>query len=373
MGLSNSPPQDNEIEVSVFGPGFGECILIHLGNKEWLVVDSCLDPEHKEPYPLIYLNKLGIDPKYSIKYILATHWHDDHIRGLSRIVEVCKDAEFICSSAFGKKEFTTLVDAYSKHTMLQDSGIEEFNRILTYNLLRRPKKSIKLASGDRPLYTSNNSCPDLRYSIYSLSPSDHAMLNAVLDIARLLPEAKTTKIRFPNIQPNNTCVVLLIIIGELALLLGADLEEMGDPNMGWMNIIASQTRPAIKAILYKISHHGSPNADHQDIWTSLLDGYFHAVLTPFTHGNVYLPRETDLRRIKANTGTNETYITSLPRWIRPITRNSTVERTIRESGIKLMRYNNSHGHVRFRLNAKARPYTWHVDLDGQATNIENLI
>jgi hypothetical protein len=34
-----SRPADDQIEVSLFGPGYGECCLIHIGNGKWIVVE----------------------------------------------------------------------------------------------------------------------------------------------------------------------------------------------------------------------------------------------------------------------------------------------------------------------------------------------
>ncbi len=40
--MADSPGQDI-IEVSIFGPGKGEPILVHLGRNEWIIVDSCIN------------------------------------------------------------------------------------------------------------------------------------------------------------------------------------------------------------------------------------------------------------------------------------------------------------------------------------------
>ena len=52
-----------------------------------MLVDSCLFPKtkDKEPISLYYLNQIGVDPS-SVQTIVASHWHDDHIRGLSALV-----------------------------------------------------------------------------------------------------------------------------------------------------------------------------------------------------------------------------------------------------------------------------------------------
>ncbi len=92
------PPKSNEIEISLFGPGYGEALLVHFGKNHWVSVDSCVD-EQKNPITLKYLEAMGLQADSSLKQIIATHWHDDHIRGISKILKACPDSEFICSSA----------------------------------------------------------------------------------------------------------------------------------------------------------------------------------------------------------------------------------------------------------------------------------
>ena len=51
----NTAPKEEEIEVSIIGPGYGECILLHVGHNDWVVVDSCINPKTKKPAALEYL------------------------------------------------------------------------------------------------------------------------------------------------------------------------------------------------------------------------------------------------------------------------------------------------------------------------------
>ena len=43
--MPSQRPATNEVEISLFGPGYGECIVIHVGENEWVIVDSCIDAE----------------------------------------------------------------------------------------------------------------------------------------------------------------------------------------------------------------------------------------------------------------------------------------------------------------------------------------
>lgn len=98
-------PRPDQIEVCVFGPNFGECIVLHLGDGNWAIVDSCVYGPSKEPSALLYLQALGIAPATAIKVILATHWHDDHCKGISQVVEAAPDASLWISQTLTSLEF----------------------------------------------------------------------------------------------------------------------------------------------------------------------------------------------------------------------------------------------------------------------------
>ena len=70
-------------------------------------MDLCVD-EAKSPAALNYLRQIGVDPGRSVRMIVVTHWHDDHIRGIAQVVSNCPEAAFVCPAAFRDKEFLTL-------------------------------------------------------------------------------------------------------------------------------------------------------------------------------------------------------------------------------------------------------------------------
>jgi glyoxylase-like metal-dependent hydrolase (beta-lactamase superfamily II) len=124
-----TPPRRNELELSLFGPGIGESLVIHSGNGEWVVVDSCLD-EQRRAVALSYLESLGVGVAAQVKLVLVTHWHDDHIRGMSQVVAAAKTAEFAYSAALAGQEFFNLVAARNEVSLIgQTSGVDEFKAI----------------------------------------------------------------------------------------------------------------------------------------------------------------------------------------------------------------------------------------------------
>ncbi|MBF0549270.1 MAG: MBL fold metallo-hydrolase [Deltaproteobacteria bacterium] len=349
------PPSSDEVEISVFGPGFGECIVLHVGENNWIIVDSCIQVDQKVPAALAYLKKIGVNPGDAVRLVIATHWHDDHIRGIGKVLEACNTAQFICSEALNTAEFLTLVRAYGKRIMMQQTtGIDEFNHVL--DILGKRAKSAtrndvpKFAIADRILWDKGNSRlgnTSISCRISALSPTDAASLASKLEIVDLLPHEKDSKRRLQALTPNQAAVVLWVNVGGVHVLLGSDLEEISGSNMGWSTIVQSAILPEQKARFFKIPHHGSRTAHCDSVWSDMLEANPIAVLTPFRNGSVTLPTPDDLRRIIALSP--NTYVTAAPTLSRSRKRIPAVERTIKEIGGSIRQIQHVMGHVRFRI------------------------
>src|SRR4051794_11233398 len=90
-------PDHGELEVSIFGRGVGECVVIHVGSNEWMVVDS-FHTESDLPVALEYFETIGVDPRSAVRLIIATHWHTDHFRGLAKLARRCRRARLVSSA-----------------------------------------------------------------------------------------------------------------------------------------------------------------------------------------------------------------------------------------------------------------------------------
>ena len=123
------PPDPDELEVSLFGPGFGECVVVHAGCGEWIIIDSCVGADGQTPAALDYLKRIGVDLAAAVKRVVATHWHNDHVRGLSRTMQECVSARFICSQALWTKEFVALSELWRKQR-LATSPLAEITRVM---------------------------------------------------------------------------------------------------------------------------------------------------------------------------------------------------------------------------------------------------
>src|SRR5437870_3908933 len=97
-------PNPDQLELSLFGPGYGECVVVHLGARKWMVVDSCWDAAADRAVALRYLEGIGVDIATDIVLVVITHWHDDHIQGAASIVRAAGSAEVVCSMALRNEE-----------------------------------------------------------------------------------------------------------------------------------------------------------------------------------------------------------------------------------------------------------------------------
>ena len=359
MTEDGTPPGKRELECTVLGPGYGESVVLHVGDGVWILVDSCLDAEGT-PRALRYLEGIGLDPAQSVALIVTTHWHDDHIRGMAKLVDACREATFCCAGVLCQGEFLAAAHALeSRHLSVKGSGVREIHDVLTR--LRERASRPTVAFADRRIFVRGG-C-----KIWSLSPSDASFQRFLESIGRLLPGSRQTKTRLPSLSPNEVAVVLRIEVEEVAILLGSDLEKRG-----WIEILKSEARPPGKASAFKIPHHGGESAHEPEVWTRMLVPHPFAVLTPWHRGGRYLPSQDDASRILSDTP--NAYATASIDASRPARsrRNPTVDRTIRESGISLRRFPTSTGAVRLRrpLCSGAQ---WRVEKFGSACHLKELV
>ncbi len=347
-----SLPESDEVEVSVWGPGYGETILIHALNNEWIIVDSCIDPIEKRPPVIDYLKRIGVNPAEAVKLIAATHWHDDHIRGLSELFDVCKSADFLMSEALTKREFITLTQTIGKNAKIEGtSGLEEMYRI--FSILDRERDGSSKRKMKVPIRACENKCvwvspTDPRIRLTSLSPSSYSIFQSDHELADLIPKEKEPKRWiFPKIKnQNHVAVALWFEIADMTLLLGSDLEDDNNANRGWTAIVNSNCKPPGKANIYKIPHHGSETGDLNRVWEEMLIDAPCAVCSPFNRGKT-LPSVDDIQRIGGYTP--NAFITSVRKVRKSIViKDPTVKKTITESGIKFHDREYFPGMVRFR-------------------------
>ena len=359
MGLEVSPDPE-ELEVSLFGPGVGEAIAVHLGGGSWMLVDSCINSATGVPASAQYLAQLGV-PTEKVKLIVGTHWHDDHMRGLADLVDTYPDARFFCTPILKDGDFHAFVPGGSTR-MLTSAGTSELAKVLDVFDDRqvRTGRNPMLVWPDRLLWQEGADW------VRSLSPSDTGVREFLDQMTAVYPAAGDAKSRVSTIRPNETSVVLWIEVGDGVVLLGADLEHRANPLLGWGAILASHLRPQRRADVFKVPHHGSATGHDQELWDEMLVSGPIAVLTPFARSG--LPRAEDVNRICALA--SEAYITAplAPGKVRR--RVSTVTKTIEGAVRYLREAEPPTGHIRLRKQ-RSSGAPWSVELFLPAASLCN--
>lgn len=366
---SGAVPALDELEVSLFGPGIGESVAVHLGSNEWLVVDSCCPSGSRTPAALAYLQQIGVDVASAVKIIVVTHWHDDHIAGISKVLEAAPSAKLYCSAALNGNEFLKFVMLYRKNAMQRaSSGVDEMYEVLS--LLRKTRRAVgRDVRSVGPEWVKANECLWRREapaaSLHALSPSAGALTLALQEFGdardTLMPRRRAVAQ-----TPNEVAVALWIEVGGVRVLLGSDLEESSDPNCGWQAIVASTAKPPGKAHVLKVPHHGSETAHSDDVWRFMLEPRPHAILTTFTRGKP-LPTEADVQRLRGLSGS--LHATTPPRGWSPPRRDAAVDRTVKEAVKNRRVLRGQMGHVRLRCKMGQPTPRFDIELLGPALEL----
>ncbi|WP_295839824.1 MBL fold metallo-hydrolase [uncultured Microbacterium sp.] len=309
-GVLLEPPAADEVEVSIFGPGRGECIVVHVGDGVWITVDSCRNGRTGDHPALDYFDRIGVNVAEDVTLVVATHAHDDHTAGVSAIYKAATSARFATSSAFTTAEFfaLTILDEAAA-PKITESVRREFRAVLE-EVERRPVATaphlLNLREGVRVVDATLPSSHSV--IIRALSPSDQAIHRSKLSVSRAEIEGKPIRISKPD--PNEYSIALWIEINnEIALLLGGDLLN-GPTACGWRRVHATHESD-LKASVVKVPHHGSQNSHYSPMWDDFVRPDALALLAPFRMSQkTSIPTSTDVERILS--AVERAFITAKP-------------------------------------------------------------
>ncbi len=267
---------------------------MHLGDREWMIVDSCVAPDDTIPV-LDYLSGVGADAAVDVKLVVATHWHDDHVRGISRVLQTCEQARFACSGVLSPKQLVEAIGALrSAHRFdarRTTSGVDEMRRTLELLKPGNGRPAALWSVEGLPLFRRT----DPRCEVTALAPGQRALSIAYQQIAPLVREGVRGRVPKPN--ENLGAVVLWVQVGDVSLLLGADLEETPDPQTGWTAVCDCAMRPGGRAEVFKVPHHGSKNGHQHRVWDELLVVSPEHVVCPHSLAGNHLPTPEDIQRL----------------------------------------------------------------------------
>ncbi|HEY5751211.1 MAG TPA: MBL fold metallo-hydrolase [Chryseolinea sp.] len=284
---------DTVIEIIVLGGvnAYGESIIVHDGKNNWFIIDSFVSD--KVPAPLHYLQSRGVNLQH-VKRVVATHWHNDHIRGLDEVVKQCTEAEFFCSQACNSKEFEAVLKATNASRAIDTTSV--MSSILT--TLKGRDKHYAGALAGVLLFSDAN--PFLSQLI-ALSPSQKTCDNSRAEYSKKEQNALFGNYAVASPTPNDKSVVLFFEINGQKIVLGADLEVSNGVDAafkGWAAVCSHALCPTGISV-FKAAHHGSRNGRSHDFWTRNLSPTAKIGLTCFNRGQDPPPSAADIQEILA--------------------------------------------------------------------------
>ena len=316
--------ENEEIELLVFGRGYGECILIKYSKDEYALVDCFKNPVTNNPIVIDYFNAINELPE-KINIIVVTHWHKDHISGISDVIPLANSNVKIVLNPIVKE------NDFNKFIFLNGSSTNEFRKI--YEYIKQHPQSLCYSGQNKQL------CKTKCSYINTLSPQDFEIFSYIDNLNRKLI---TNKVYYDI--PDNNClsIVLLFRYKKQGILLGSDMVNNSDTNLGWNGIINNYTD--IKSNIFKIPHHGSITGHNDKIWTNLLQDCPTSILTTFNKGSK-LPTDEDIQRIKNLSeklyiiGSNTKKDKNKERLAKKVLKDVSIKAVTQEIGLVRYRYN----------------------------------
>jgi hypothetical protein len=357
-------PSRTTVEITLIGPGYGEAIALHLGDGQWVTIDSCvrrLANGVEQNATLAYFSEIGVDPATQVIANIATHWHNDHVAGLADLVAACNKALFCCAAAFREDDFIEFAEI---NAAPDPSAVTRRTSEITavFKLLADHRRPAKFLTTDTFILNSGSA------KVWALSPSHFRLEQFLRRVGGAMPKVKTPMAWIGDLKPNDIAVVTAIEFSDCLLIFGADLEEV--PGRGWTRLLEEVQclRPGTAAV-FKVPHHGSETGHCLEVWQQRIAGSGISILTPFGRGRKPLPTSEDVARILSFTP--KAYSSARLASIAPIKRDPSVERIIREGGLKIRGSEPKAGQLRLRREIGGA-LDWNVELIGNAVRLAEV-
>lgn len=298
-------PSKNELEISLFGPGYGESIVLHIPKVGWGIIDSCttrIGRNHVIP-PLEYLLHL-LSPQYpKLAFVVLTHPHEDHYKGLDRVIkDYPGGTQRVCWYAGdGIRELKRYIVQQKVALRNVLPGFVEVLKSMEETVRsgaqwrRLGEMTVVFDLDDVEIEEYGNT--DIR--MIALSPSAASIKKYVEKLFEIFPKPGEPVLPMKDETHNLISVALFLKLGNLQIILGSDVESNSSKSTGWSGIICNRDCPELWANLVKVAHHGSENGFSPLAWQKHCDKLKPlAIMTPFCKGSILLPKREDTEKLR---------------------------------------------------------------------------
>ncbi len=268
--------------MHVFGSGRGESILIRLPEGQWGLVDHyASSPNDPASSPVRdYLDSQGVE---QLEFVCLTHPHDDHYRGLIKILERFVPRHLWLFPALDPRTAKRLEEYIGlvEHDSCDHQGdADELAQILNWCNQRKKRGKnrcrIKFVGLGKDLYPSPER-PNAVVKIRGMGPPDPLISSYTNDLLACFRADGTLRQKLPHRCHNRISAALVVDWNRTRILLGGDVERDG-----WSYILEECPERLRSCAAVKVSHHGSKHGYCDSLWSRMGDKISTiAILTPF--------------------------------------------------------------------------------------------
>ncbi|PQP35636.1 hypothetical protein C6A37_01355 [Desulfobacteraceae bacterium SEEP-SAG9] len=300
---ATNPPKIDEIELTFFGPGFGESIVVFIPGIGWGIIDSCEFEVsgHKLVPPLEYLISQKVN---EIEFLVLTHPHADHFKGMEQIIrQYLGKINRICR--YQGDSIRELTAHLFRKGIKGSSGATSAKALAA--VFEAFEEAAKFGAEKRRLGALTQVIPHQKVSVngqefavevLSLSPlaeDEEKYTNILMDA---FPQEKMELKEISDHKHNMIASAIRISVGNVVVILGSDVEKGVNASSGWRGIVNSADAPDLCVKTLKVPHHGSPGAYYHKAWAEhCKNGKIISVITPFNKGSHPRPTENDIERV----------------------------------------------------------------------------
>ena len=307
--------QKDLVSIIVFGPGYGESIVIYIPHLGWGVIDSCLYRVKRNTInpALEYLKSKNVT---HLSFLILTHPHKDHFQGFNLIIDhFLGQIDRICYySGDGIREYRTFL---TKKHILREPGLVALANIFKKFAQAKKAGAHILNISERTEIVRRDTYGNQEVEIIALSPSEDSIKKYVQLLHKAISIKDGEFLSDINDRKHNLLSsAILCKIGGLSLIFGSDLEAGDNKYMGWKGVMRNPDSLDLSAHFVKVPHHGSENAFYEPIWKEFSKNNSPvSVITPYDRESDPLPRIKIIRKI-ANLS-NTIAITAKTKTVRP--------------------------------------------------------